>query len=120
MQWIAKLLLFTRRNYLNLGCEIPKLNEQNWNAWLSESQANEKLENLPPSCVFITHSPAKGYCDLQVTGANEDGEAIKQAILKYRPRLHLCGHIHHSFGKSDVIENTPTNNLGPKIYWFEI
>jgi hypothetical protein len=33
--------------------------------------------------------------------------------MSRKPRLHLCGHIHHAWGTSGVIGECSVHNLGP-------
>lgn len=106
--------------FYGLGCEVPRINEENWNEWLGEEAATHMLEDCPDGCVLVTHSPAYGYCDLQIYGANEGSKAILDCVKMKQPQLHLCGHIHNGWGVSSLIGDTPTHNLGPSVNWFEI
>ncbi|PCI87823.1 MAG: serine/threonine protein phosphatase [Hyphomicrobiales bacterium] len=107
-------------DFYGLGCEVPQINQENWNEWLDEEAAARMLEGCPVGCVLVTHSPAYGHCDLQIYGANEGSKAIFDCVKMKQPQLHLCGHIHNGWGVSSFIGNTPTHNLGPSVNWFEI
>lgn len=107
-------------DFYGLGCEVPQINQENWNEWLGEESAAHMLENCPNGCVLVTHSPAFGHCDLQIYGANEGSKAILDCVTNKQPKLHLCGHIHNAWGVSSRIGDTPTHNLGPSVNWFEI
>uniref|UniRef100_A0A2A4Z1F7 Serine/threonine protein phosphatase n=1 Tax=OCS116 cluster bacterium TaxID=2030921 RepID=A0A2A4Z1F7_9PROT len=107
-------------DFYGLGCEVPRRNEENWNEWLSEEAAARMLGDCPKGGVLISHSPAYGFCDLQIYGANEGSEAILKCVKNKQPKLHLCGHIHNAWGVSSRIGDTPTHNLGPSMNWFEI
>ena len=107
-------------SFYGLGCEVPQLNQETWNEWLSEDAAAKMLEDCSNGSVLVTHSPAYGHCDLQIYGANEGSKAILDCVKAKQPKLHLCGHIHNAWGVSSHIGDTPTHNLGPSVNWFEI
>lgn len=106
--------------FYGLGCEVPRVNEENWNEWLDEEAAANMLAGCSVGGVLVTHSPAYGHCDLQIYGANEGSKAVLDCVKIKQPQLHLCGHIHNGWGASSLIGNTPTHNLGPSVNWFKI
>lgn len=107
-------------DFYGLGCEVPQINEENWNESLSEEAAAKMLKACPNNSVLVTHSPAYGHCDLQIYGVNEGSRAVLDCIKNKQPKLHLCGHIHNGWGVSSLIGNTPTHNLGPSVNWFVV
>lgn len=106
--------------FFGLGGEIPRRNEADWNEALSETRAATMLATCPEQAVLITHTPPLGTGDKQRDGTHEGSEAILAVINDKRPRLVLCGHIHHGWGTSGTVGETPVHNLGPTINWFEI
>ncbi|MHA1525014.1 MAG: metallophosphoesterase family protein [Alphaproteobacteria bacterium] len=106
--------------FFGLGGEIPKRNEEHWNEALDEGEASKMLVDCPRSAVVVTHTPPKGYADLQRNGAHEGSVAILKAIHDKQPLLNLCGHIHYSWGAAAMVGDTRIYNLGPTLNWFEI
>lgn len=48
--------------------------------------------------IVITHSPPRGILDLCSNGRFEGCDDLRDRIFEVRPRLHLFGHIHESYG----------------------
>lgn len=48
--------------------------------------------------VLITHGPAAGMLDECPDGRKVGSRSLWDRIMKVRPKLHVCGHIHHSRG----------------------
>ena len=107
------------RPFFGLGYEIPKRSDAQWNRYLSEDEAASSLSACPEGAVLITHTPPFGYCDLQKDGSHEGSEAIRDAIGLCKIRLHLCGHIHYSWGAISTLGDCRIQNLGPTINWFD-
>lgn len=106
--------------FFGLGHEIPRRNEADWNAFLSEDGAARMLDPCARGAVLVTHSPPLGTADTQKDGTSEGSDAVLAAIEAKQPVLHLCGHIHFSWGRTGTIGTTPVHNLGPTLNWFEI
>ena len=106
--------------FFGLGGETPRSNEDVWNFAISEVQAARALADCPVGAVLITHTPPKGLCDRQSDGRHDGSKAVMTALQTKAPRLHLCGHIHASFGQSEKIGDCPVHNLGPSINWFTV
>lgn len=106
--------------FFGLGAEIPRTNDEVWNFAMTETRAEAALAACPPSAVLLTHTPPKGLCDRQNNGRHDGSTAVMDALRTKEPRLHLCGHIHASFGQSDKMGNCPVHNLGPSVRWFTI
>lgn len=113
------LLTLDGVSFFGLGAEIPSRNDAAWNQTLPEETAKEILGNAAPYDILVTHTPPLGCGDLQRDGSHEGSEAIAEALLQRRPTLHLCGHIHYSWGVSGVLGDTYVRNLGPTVNWFE-
>lgn len=107
-------------HFFGLGYETPRICTESWSRHLSDAQAEEALKNAPPGCVLVTHTPPYGVGDLQPTGTHEGSPAIAAFVSDRQPKLHLCGHIHHSWGARGTIGDTVIANLGPAANWFTV
>lgn len=107
-------------SFFGLGSEIPRREKEVWSESVSEHNAAQMLNTCPEGSVLITHTPPFGFGDLQADGRHEGSKAILLTLREKRPVLNLCGHIHHSWGVSGNYGRTLIQNLGPKLYWFEI
>lgn len=106
--------------FFGLGFEIPPGRDEPWNQRLGEVEAGKLLGKCPKGAILVTHSPPFGLADVQATGAHEGSRSIREAVEATRPRLHLCGHIHHAWGMSGLIGLCPVHNLGPTVNWFDV
>lgn len=106
--------------FFGMGREVPNGNDAAWNEGLSEDEAAKLLSNCPKNCVFVTHTPPFECADLQKDCTPGGSRAIRHTIEQQTPVLHLCGHVHFSWGKSCIIGKTPVHNLGPRANWFEV
>jgi uncharacterized protein len=105
-------------SFFGLGFEVPARRDEPWNQSLDEAEAGKLLRDCPKGAVLITHSPPFGVADVQTTGAHDGSRGIREKVETLKPRLHLCGHIHHAWGTSGVIGECPVHNLGPTVNWF--
>ena len=48
--------------------------------------------------VLVTHGPPMGVLDRTSRGESVGCEALAEALERIRPRLHVFGHIHESYG----------------------
>ncbi len=62
--------------------------------------------------ILVSHHPPKGAVDRSFFGIRAGLDELRDFIKKYKPRLHLCGHIHEARGK-EKIEDTLVVNAGP-------
>lgn len=108
------------QTFFGLGYEFPRLCYDEWNQYLDETQASDMLKACPAGAVLITHMPAFGIGDEQRDGTHEGSEVLRLFLEQGRTRLHLCGHIHYSWGKGGPIGTCWSQNLGPKPNWFRI
>jgi len=106
--------------FFGLGGEIPARSDASWNETLDEHIAEQLLSKATPCHVLVTHTPPYGYCDLQNDGNHEGSNAITNAIRQQAPSLCLCGHIHHSWGSIEKLEETTVHNLGPTVCWHTV
>jgi uncharacterized protein len=105
-------------SFFGLGFEVPARRDEPWNQRLDEAEAGKLLQGCPTGAVLVTHSPPFGVADVQTTGAHDGSRGIREKVEAVKPRLHLCGHIHHAWGTSGVIGECPVHNLGPTVNWF--
>jgi Icc-related predicted phosphoesterase len=63
--------------------------------------------------VLVSHSPPKGAVDQTGTGQSLGSTTVRDAVIRLKPRLVVCGHIHASGGKRTQIGNTTIINAGP-------
>jgi Icc-related predicted phosphoesterase len=106
--------------FFGLGGGVPITPFGAWSYDLSEDEASDLLEACPPDCVLVTHSPPKGAVDLSSSGQGLGSAAVREAVLRVRPRLVVCGHIHGSGGQRGAIGPTPVVNAGPAGVWWEL
>ncbi|MCI0703973.1 MAG: metallophosphoesterase family protein [Planctomycetia bacterium] len=105
-------------SFFGVGGGIPITPFGPWSYDFDEEQAEELLAECPTDCVLVVHSPPKGCVDVSSRGASIGSTAIRDAILRVRPRLVVCGHIHGSNGKVDHLGGIPVVNAGPDgIEW---
>jgi Icc-related predicted phosphoesterase len=73
----------------------------NWAFNLPRGEAlAEKWRLIPENTdILITHGPPFGILDFTPGGLSVGCEKLKKQVEKIRPRLHVFGHIHFSYGK---------------------
>jgi predicted phosphodiesterase len=60
----------------------------------------EKWDLIPAGTdVLITHGPPMGILDMTPRGEPVGCEALREAVRRVKPRLHVFGHIHHAYGQ---------------------
>jgi Icc-related predicted phosphoesterase len=78
-----------------------------WQPWfldwafnLPRGEALRSKWALAPSGVdvLLTHGPPHGILDRTATGDQAGCEALRAAVRRVRPRLHVFGHIHDGHG----------------------
>lgn len=104
--------------FFGLGGGVPVTPFGSWSYDLSEDEAGNLLAACPPGCVLISHSPPHGAVDRASEGKSLGSTAVRDTILRVRPVLVVCGHIHASGGKQEMLGTTPVVNAGPNgIEW---
>ncbi|MDB5388268.1 MAG: phosphoesterase [Planctomycetaceae bacterium] len=104
--------------FFGLGGGIPTTPFGDWSYDFTDSQATELLRDCPAQFVLVTHSPPQGWVDVASSGQHLGSPAIRDAILRLKPTLVVCGHIHGSAGQQTRHANTAIVNAGPKgILW---
>lgn len=99
--------------FFGLGGGIPVTPFGSWSYDFTEDQAAALLADCPPGCVLVCHSPPRGAVDLDARGRSLGSEAIREAVLRVRPAVVACGHIHSSAGQTAMLGETPVINAGP-------
>ncbi|MEQ1503619.1 MAG: metallophosphatase domain-containing protein [Myxococcota bacterium] len=52
--------------------------------------------------LLVTHGPPHGILDQCFDGRSVGDEALRDAVLRIRPRLHVFGHIHEAYGQREL------------------
>ena len=99
--------------FFGLGGGVPITPFGSWSYDFTEEQAVELLAACPAGCVLVSHSPPKGAVDQSSSGQSLGSVAVRDTILRQRPVLVVCGHIHESAGKQSVVGSSPVVNAGP-------
>ncbi len=100
-------------DFWGLGGGVPVTPFGDWSVDFTESQAEELLAGCPEGAVLVSHSPPEGAVDVSSSGASLGSVAVRRAALDKRLALVVCGHIHHSAGKTAMIGEVPVVNAGP-------
>jgi len=103
-----------------LGYGVPVTPFGAWSCDLSEDEADALLNTCDACDILISHSPPKGIADVTSEGESVGSTAVRAAIERLAPKLVLCGHIHDSWGVSEMLGTTRIANLGPMPNWFEV
>ncbi|EEF60015.1 Ser/Thr protein phosphatase family protein [Pedosphaera parvula Ellin514] len=104
--------------FFGIGGGIPITPFGAWSWDFSEADATRLLAGCPAGAVLVSHSPPKGAVDVAASGENLGSTAVRDAVVKLKPKLVVCGHIHASGGQQARIGNTPVINAGPNgVVW---
>jgi len=52
--------------------------------------------------ILITHGPAYGILDYAPIGGHVGCEELYRKIVEVKPKIHVCGHIHDSYGQKSM------------------
>lgn len=96
-----------------VGGGIPNTPFGDWSYDFSEAEATALLAPCHDCDILVTHSPPWGVVDRSSQGQHLGSRAIRDATLRLRPKLHICGHIHGSGGQQAKLEQTTVINAGP-------
>ena len=50
--------------------------------------------------IFLTHSPAEGFGDLQ-DPAHRGFRCFNEVLMEMKPKYHIYGHVHREYGRID-------------------
>lgn len=65
----------------------------------NDMELYKKWELIPDDIdILITHSPSFGNFDITTRGESVGSLTLWLRILEIRPKAHICGHIHESYG----------------------
>jgi len=88
-----------------------------------EKVVNQFSKSIKKDNVVVTFThgpPADTKLDL-IPGFGHVGcRSIRKLILEVKPILHLCGHIHDTFGEKEVLGKTLVVNPGPTGMKFDV
>jgi Icc-related predicted phosphoesterase len=76
-------------------------------------EAEGLLAGCPVGAVLVSHSPPKGAVDVSSSGRSLGSTAVRDATMRLKLKLVVCGHIHASAGQRGFIGATPVINAGP-------
>jgi len=74
-------------------------------AYMLQGGTERHWENAPMCDILITHGPPKGIRD----GENWGDPALRRYVDIVKPKLHVFGHIHCSYGMTELNETTFVN-----------
>jgi len=85
------------------GSPITQCSKQNTinTAFATTNISNivKRFANIPKEMdIVITHTPVYGILDYIPNIGNVGNRELGEALLKVSPRVHVCGHIHPSYG----------------------
>jgi Icc-related predicted phosphoesterase len=100
-------------SFYGLGAGVPVTPFGSWSFDLSEYEATAMLQGLPTRGVLVSHSPPKGVLDVSSSGKSLGSTAVRDAVLRCKPRLVVCGHIHRCGGRSERLGESLVVNAGP-------
>jgi Icc-related predicted phosphoesterase len=106
--------------FFGIGGGIPITPFGDWSYDFSETDAVQLLRDCPAGTVLVSHSPPKGAVDVAASGRSLGSTAVRDAVMRLRPRLVVCGHIHSCAGQRDLLGDTPVINAGPGGVVFEL
>jgi Icc-related predicted phosphoesterase len=99
--------------FFGIGGGIPVTPFGSWSYDFSEAEAEHLLRSCPAGTVLVSHSPPKGAVDVTGSGQSLGSSTVRDAVIRLKPRLVVCGHIHASGGKRTQIGDTTIINAGP-------
>jgi Icc-related predicted phosphoesterase len=100
-------------SFFGLGGGVPVTPFGSWSFDFSEDQATELLKDFPVGGVLVSHSPPKGCLDVDGSGTSRGSTAVRDLILTKKPALVVCGHIHASWGRTEMLGDSAVVNAGP-------
>jgi Icc-related predicted phosphoesterase len=100
-------------SFYGLGGGVPVTPFGAWSYDFTEDQAARLLAQCPAGGVLVSHSPPKGAVDRSSRGQSLGSVAVRDAVLRLRPVLVVCGHIHGCAGQHTLLGGTPVVNAGP-------
>jgi len=99
--------------FFGIGGGIPVTPFGAWSWDFSEDEARGLLRACPEDAVLISHAPPYGVADVSSRGEHLGSQAVRETIEEKALPLCVCGHIHASWGVTDLLSDTPVHNAGP-------
>jgi Icc-related predicted phosphoesterase len=99
--------------FFGIGGGIPVTPFGSWSYDFTEEQAADLLADCPAGGVLVSHSPPKGAADVSSSGRSLGSVAVRQTVLRQRPLLVVCGHIHARAGQQATLGSSPVINADP-------
>jgi Icc-related predicted phosphoesterase len=63
----------------------------------------EKWSKIPTNTdILITHGPVYGILDYAPIGGHVGCEELYKKVFEVKPKIHVCGHIHDSYGQKSI------------------
>ncbi len=85
--------------------------EDRWAFGYKPEAAKALWDQIPLDIdLLITHTPPKNHCDESESHVRAGCEYLFQTLCRVRPRLAVCGHIHHGRGAERVVWDVPSTN----------
>ncbi|HEV3145254.1 MAG TPA: metallophosphoesterase family protein [Gemmataceae bacterium] len=107
-------------DFFGIGGGIPVTPFGSWSYDFTEEEAEELLKGCPLGCVLVSHSPPKWAVDEDSQGKSLGSIAVRAAVLRLKPTLVVCGHIHASAGMQASLGTTTVINAGPNGVEWEV
>ncbi len=78
----------------------PEFYPEKWKFQLERGPSAEEFWDVIPedTDIVVVHGPPYGFGDTVIQGYPVGCEALARRLDKVKPRLTVCGHIHHSYG----------------------
>lgn len=73
----------------------------------------KKLIKKGMDVVLVTHAPPYGTKVDFVRGSHCGSKSVREFLEKNRIKLNICGHLHETAGKQDLVNKTAVINPGP-------
>lgn len=107
-------------SFFGIAGGIPITPFGSWSFDFTEDAATKLLASCPENCILVSHSPPKGAVDVSSSGKSLGSTAVRDTVLAKKPRLVVCGHIHHSAGQQATFGDSVVINAGPSGVEYEI
>ena len=103
-----------------VGGAIPITPFGAWSYDFSEDDAQLLLADCPSEALLVTHSPPRGLVDKTSSGEHLGSRAVLETVERCRPKLVVCGHIHHCAGRRETLSTSTIINAGPRGVWWDL
>lgn len=100
-------------SFFGIGGGVPVTPFGAWSWDFTEEEARGLLQNCPSDVVLVSHSPPQGVVDVSSRGEHLGSQAVRETIEAKALPLCVCGHVHGSWGATQVLGDTPVHNAGP-------